>query len=346
MRVAIANCQVPFIRGGAEQMADELRLALVRAGHQAEIISLPFRSLPLSSVVSSMHHWQEQDWSVMDVGLVDLVIPTRFPAFHLQHPNKVIWLTHQHRLVYELWQTSYGDAVYQPGDDVLRGEIIAADNAALRDAKKVFTISRNVSDRLLRFNQISSEVILHPPAMADSFSSAGIGSFILCPSRLESLKRQELLIRAMLHLPESLVACIVGEGSSLRSLWALVEKLGLKQRVRFLGRVDHDTLLQLYGHCLAVFFGPYDEDYGYITLEAMLSGKPVVTCKDSGGPLEFVLHDQTGFVVDPEPEAIASAFARLANDLPLARRMGEDARTHYHSLNISWDHVIQTLIGP
>lgn len=103
VRVAIANCQVPFIRGGAEQLADELRLALVRAGHQAEIISLPFRSLPLFSVVSSMHHWQEQDWSVMDVGLVDLVIPTRFPAFHLQHPNNVVWLTHQHRLVYELW---------------------------------------------------------------------------------------------------------------------------------------------------------------------------------------------------------------------------------------------------
>ena len=39
---------------------------------------------------------------------------------------------------------------------------------------------------------------------------------------------------------------------------------------------------------LGVIFPPLDEDYGYVTLEAMLAAKPVITCTDSGGPLEFV----------------------------------------------------------
>jgi glycosyltransferase involved in cell wall biosynthesis len=341
----IATCQVPFIQGGAELMADELRKALVRAGHQAEIVTLPFRFTPLSSVVATMRQWQDQDWVSWDSGSVDVVIAIRFPAFHLRHPHKLVWLTHQHRPVYDLWNTPYGLSGDEQGCNAFRDEIIEADTQALKVASKIYTISENVSQRLLRFNQVSSKVIYHPPPLAEAFSPGDLGPFIFCPGRLESLKRQDLLIRAMLHVPEPVIACIVGEGSQLVKLWALVENLGLKNRVRFYGHVDHETLRQLYSNCLAVFFGPHDEDYGYITLEAMLSAKPVVTCQDSGGPLEFVQHDQTGYVVAPDPEAIAGAFTQLVNDLPRARRMGEDALAHYHSLGISWDHVVQTLIG-
>lgn len=346
MKVVIANCQVPFIRGGGELQTEGLREALVRAGHQAEIVTLPFRFLPLSAVVKAMHQWQEQDWSVWDAGLVDLVIAGRFPSFHVRHPNKLVWLMHQHRPIYELWDTPYGEIPDNPANNGFRQEIIQSDTTALREARAVFTISRNVSNRLQRFNNIASKVIYHPPPLADSYRPEETHPFILCPSRLESHKRQDLLIRAMSDVPEPVIAYIVGEGSMLLKYWKLVEQLGLQQRVRFLGCIDHNTMRQLYSNCLAVFFGPFDEDYGYITLESMLSGKPVITCDDSGGPLEFVQNDHTGFVLPPDPQTIAEAVARLAADIPRARQMGQNALAHYRSLNIGWDSVVQTLLPP
>ncbi len=81
-------------------------------------------------------------------------------------------------------------------------------------------------------------------------------------------------------------------------------------------------MLNLYAHASAVFFGPLDEDYGYVTLEAMLSSKPVITCRDSGGPLEFVVNNETGYVTEPEPEEIAAALEKLMGDAALAKRWG------------------------
>jgi glycosyltransferase involved in cell wall biosynthesis len=96
---------------------------------------------------------------------------------------------------------------------------------------------------------------------------------------------------------------------------------------------------------LAVFFGPFDEDYGYITLEAMLSSKAVITCSDSGGPLEFVEESETGFVVEPEPEQIAERIDYLYSNPSKARDMGRAGRAAYATKNISWEHVASQLLG-
>lgn len=344
MKVLIATVQVPFLRGGAESLTEGLHQALIRAGHQAEIMSLPFRFSPLEAVVDGLHTWQQQDWQSWDAGRAERLIALRFPAFHVQHPDKRVWLLHQHRSVYELWNTPYGEQAGDARREALREEIIAADTQALSEARAVYTIARNVSRRLAAHNRVQSQALYHPPAQAERFHLEGTFPFILCPSRIESLKRQDLLIRAMVHVPEPLVAYIVGEGGMRQAFGALAEQLGVSHRVRFLGRLDDERLRQLYANCLGVFFGPHDEDYGYITLEAMLSSKPVITCTDSGGPLEFVRHEHTGFIVPPEPEAVAQVLARLAADPAHARRMGQDARAHYESMDIHWDHVVHTLM--
>ena len=79
----------------------------------------------------------------------------------------------------------------------------------------------------------------------------------------------------------------------------------------------HDIL---YRDALAVLYVPYDEDYGLVTVEAMACGKPVVTTHDSGGPLEFVIDAENGFVTRPEPQALAERIDQLASDPDLARR--------------------------
>ena len=112
-----------------------------------------------------------------------------------------------------------------------------------------------------------------------------------------------------------------------------------------MARACHGPVIKsLYAQALGVVFVPVDEDYGYVTLEAMLSSKPLITCIDSGGPLEFVIHNETGLVVEPSPAALAEAMDQLWKNRERAKIWGISARDHYESLNISWPNVVQTLL--
>jgi len=81
-----------------------------------------------------------------------------------------------------------------------------------------------------------------------------------------------------------------------------------------------------------------------VALEAALARKPLITCSDAGGPLEFVVDRETGRVVEPEPAAVAAAIDELHEDRARAARMGDAAREFYESLDISWDSVVEALL--
>jgi glycosyltransferase involved in cell wall biosynthesis len=81
-----------------------------------------------------------------------------------------------------------------------------------------------------------------------------------------------------------------------------------------------------------------------VTLEAMLSGKAVITCSDSGGPLEFINNGENGYVVDPEPEAIAEAMDKLFIEKSETRKMGQSGRIKYDEMRISWKSVVEALL--
>lgn len=345
MKIAVATVQVPFITGGAEIMTEGLCSALRRAGHTVELVAMPFRFGPPSAVRAHMQAWASEDFDRFDCGPVDEVIALKFPAYYLKHHSLRVWLMHQHRSLYELFDTPFGDRSDNPEAAELKALVTEQDTAALRAARKVFTISQTVTDRLRRHNQVESAPLLQPPANADLFFSAEALPYIFAPSRLESLKRQELLIRAMSEVVEPVFAVIAGEGGQLQRLVALTAELGLQHRVRFVGRVDDATMRRWYAHALAVFFGPLMEDYGFVTLEAMLSSRAVLTCRDSGGPTHFVRDGKTGFVTEPEPAAVADAINRLQANRALARAMGESGRQLYQDLGIGWDHVVSTLLA-
>lgn len=344
MRVAVASVQVPFIRGGAEIMADQLTMALTRHGHTVELITKPFRFNPFSAVRKAMDSWEEEDFSTFDCGPIDKVLCLKFPCYYLSHPGKVVWLMHQHRSVYELFNTPYGECEQTSGANEFRSEIIERDTRAFKSARSIFTISSRVSERMQAFNAIPSRPIHQPPANADLFYCSEQLDYIFFPSRLESLKRQELLIRAMARCRAPVAAIIAGDGGAKTTLLRLIEELNISDRVRLIGRIDDKEMRAWYAHSLGVFFGPYDEDYGFITLEAMLSSKPVITCTDSGGPLDFVLDGETGFVVSPDPDSIADAIEYLHNHKRNARDLGAAGRDRYKSLDISWDSVAGQLL--
>ena len=109
MKIAIVTVQVPFLRGGAEIHAEMLKEELIRRGHRAEIISIPFKWYPWESLVDSMNMGRMMGLAEVDSERIDRVIALKFPAYYIKFDNKVLWILHQHRQAYDLWGTKYGD---------------------------------------------------------------------------------------------------------------------------------------------------------------------------------------------------------------------------------------------
>jgi glycosyltransferase involved in cell wall biosynthesis len=141
----------------------------------------------------------------------------------------------------------------------------------------------------------------------------------------------------------SLPIVFSGDGGQREALRVQAEKLGLNDRVRFLGHVSETEKRALYAHSLAVVFPAQDEDYGYITLEAMLSSKAVVVCSDGGGPLEFINHQSNGWVEPPTAQALAERFDWLDANAAAAAAAGRTARSDYESASLNWQSVVEQL---
>jgi len=118
--------------------------------------------------------------------------------------------------------------------------------------------------------------------------------------------------------------------------------LGLEHRVTFTGRLDDGQLVDHLARCRAVVFVPHDEDYGFVTVEAFAAGKPVITCQDSGGPLEIVRAGVNGWIVPPTPTDLARAMAEAMDDPRLAERLGQQGvRDIAH---LTWANVVRRLV--
>ena len=346
MRVAIATVQIPFLRGGAESLAEGLRSAIRAAGHEAEIVGVPFKWYPPATIMQQVLACRLLDLSESMGTRIDRVIGSKFPAYLVPHPNKVLWLLHQHRSAYDLWESHWGDLHGQPGGEAAMAAIRQADTQLIPEARHVFTISRTVSERLARFCNIESEPLYHPPPLAERFHAGEYGDYLLMPSRVNGPKRQHLVIEAILLTRQPVRVLFLGAADDPAVLTALQRRAAVLApgRVSWLGSVSEDRKIELLAGALGVLVPPYDEDYGYVTLEAMLSSRPVITCSDSGGPLEFVEHGRNGLVCEPTPAALAEAMDELWAERSRARAMGGEGRAHYAELGLSWEHVVQCLL--
>jgi glycosyltransferase involved in cell wall biosynthesis len=343
--VLICTTQVPFTTGGAESHVEGLRLALIRAGYNAEVVALPFKWYPPSEITQSALAWRMLDLSEANGKPIDLVIGMKFPAYLVAHKRKVLWIMHQYRAAYNLWDTRFDDLSTYPDGAQVREWIRSADNRLIPEAKKVFANSKTVADRLRRYNNIESQPLYHPPPRAEKLRGGEQGDYFFYPSRLEPQKRQELLIEAAQYMRTPAKIVLAGGSGNLKHYESLVKKQGVGDRVSLRGFVSESEIIELYANSLGVCYLPFDEDYGYVTLEGMLSGKPVVVPSDGGGATEFVEHGREGFIVEPNPQAIAESLDSLYSDRVSARAMGQRGQEKLKSLNLSWDKVVETLIA-
>jgi hypothetical protein len=178
--VLVCAVQAPFITGGAEILVRELGHNLARRGFRVDVVNVPFKWYPVSELVRQALAWRLLDVTESNGTPVDLVIPTKFPSYLVRHPHKVAWLFHQHREAYDLHGTEYGS--FGPEDEPTRQSIHAMDDAGLGECRRIFTISRNVADRLTRYNGLAGEALYPPPQQVgryrtdEHFSSTREGS--------------------------------------------------------------------------------------------------------------------------------------------------------------------------
>jgi glycosyltransferase involved in cell wall biosynthesis len=258
---------------------------------------------------------------------VDGVVSFRFPSYAVRHPHHVCWINHRMREYYDLWER-FVRGLGRRGrlkEGVRRVLFHALDRRLLaRPGLAVMAQSRTIQARLERFGGIRSE-LLYPPAPERPYRNEGYGDFIFAVSRLHPLKRLDLLVEAAARQGRSgLGIRIAGDGEEAPRLRERIETLGLGSRVELLGSLSEAQLVEEYARCRAVYFAPWNEDYGFVTLEAFRSGKAVLTCPDSGGPAELVEHGRSGLVAEPDAASLARALDEL-DDPARAEALGAGA---------------------
>ena len=344
MRVCICSTVTPFSHGGGEILDTSLEAELEARGFETVRIVLPFSWHTRLEVLNSALAWRLLEVKTASGEEVDMVIATRFPSYLIRHPNKVVWLVHQLRQAYDLQGTRYGFPAAEQDDGDLVDMVRSMDARGLGEARSLWSISENVADRLRRHNGLEAKTLYPPLRSSIDFRGGDYGDWVFTVGRLNPLKRNDLLVEALALTRNPVRAVIAGTGSELEKLASLVREKGLEARVELPGWVDDERIAELYAGCFAVFYAPYDEDYGYVTIEAFRSEKPVVTAADAGGVLEFVKDGETGLVADkPSPRALADRLDTLFENRDLARRMGLAGRRAVES--IQWDRVIESLTG-
>ena len=348
MRIIIATVQIPFVSGGAESHAEGLKAALIAEGHEASIVTVPYNPAVPEQIPDQMLACRLLDLTEIHGTRVDRLIALKFPAYLIPHPHKIVWVLHQHRAAYDLWDYPFEDLSATPRGVMVREAIRRADQL-LGEAAAVFGNSKNVANRLAHFCGIIAEPLYHPPPNAESFYCAReTQEYFFFPSRLSASKRQSLVLEALALTKQPVKVRFAGVPDSAeygKRLKLLAEKLGIETRVEWLGFIPEEEKREHYATAVAVIFPPVDEDYGYITLEAMLSSKAVITCDDSGGPLEFVAHKETGLIAKPTALALAKALDELWQDRQLAAKYGRSGRDRYRQLKLSWPEVVRRLLA-
>ena len=336
MRILVCGAQKPFMTGGAEMHMQNLVAAFQEAGHDAELVRIPVaweRSRLFDAALA---------WRLVPLD-ADLVVATNFPSYFASHPRKVVWLFHQHRGAYDGADSDWSDIGLDDASLEAQRLLSEWDGHALEEARALFTTSRCVAERLQRYNGMQAKPLYHPPPLHDRLHEGQFGDYVFAPMRLERNKRPELLVEGLATTSSDVKLVLTGPGSLFSELRTTAERRGVAGRLAITGYLDDDALIERFADALAVAYAPHDEDYGYVTLQAFLAGKPVITAHDSGGVLEWVEDGVTGLVTDGTPAGVGAAIDRLQQDPELARRMGDEGRRRVAGL--SWPAVVAELIA-
>lgn len=344
MRVLVLNSMAPFVRGGAEELADHLVRNLNAEGAVAEVMRIPFSWNPPARLLDEMLIARSlRPWNV------DRVIALKFPVYLVPAPNKVVWLLHQFRQAYDLYDAGQSHIPDDPEGHRIRMAIRTADEVAFGEARHLFTNSTTTADRLRHYNGLESTVLAPPLNDPELFGGAEPEGYILAGGRVNASKRQHLLIEALAAAPgvRLIVAGPPDTPADAHRLRQLAHRHGVEDRVRFdLRFLPRAELAALVNAASAVAYLPFDEDsLGYVTMEAAHAGKPTITTNDSGGLLRLVRDGDTGWVTSPAADALAAAMRGVHADPAGSARRGAAAREAFVAMRLTWPDTVEKLLS-
>lgn len=331
MNVFIVNVLRPYVRDGVEGLGLELQKRLVAAGHDCDLVRIPFRDGSPAGILSQMFLFRS-----LAVGGGDRMIALRFPANLVPHGEKILWLASRCRMA------------CGSGEEELRRAMGNAYGESFRDSRKVFVVSAAARERLRRELGYAAEILRPPVNDAEAFSGGGPGGYIFAGGRITPAKRLDLLLRAMALADRRVKLIVAGQpdadadGLALR---ALAERLGLGERVKFDFRfLPRETYARYVNECAAVAYLPHDEDFpGYVAMEGALAGKGVLTASDSGGALELAADGETGWVAEPNAESLARAMNSVWDGGSRTDR-GAAARERWLGFGATWETTLERLL--
>ena len=344
MKIALFSTFIPFIDGGYRNIVNWLGRTLAAKGHAVETVFIPQADDPDSLIKQMMA------LRLTRLDAADRVITFRPQSHLIQHDDKVAWFIHHVRPFYDLWSSNMRGFPVNEQTSSVRAALHEIDKRSLEESKAIYTNSRVVQERLQTFNGVSSEVLYPPLINPERFLNNGLNDEVVYLSRIEPHKRQDLLVEAMGLTSNPVKLRIVGQSHSARYTHELVRqisRLGLEDRVHLEDRwVSEHEKIDILSRCLAVAYLPLDEDsYGYPSLEASYSSKPVLTTTDSGGVLELIADGINGLVVEPNPDDMAQALDRLWENKDWTQALGRGARDRLEEFDISWETVIRKLLA-
>lgn len=328
MKLALVSpTPVPPAFGGMDRLLEGLVEAL-RQRHPTDLVTIPFDERSREGVLQGYH-----DFYNLDLSAYDRVISYKAPAYMVQHPNQVLYLSHRLRVFYDL---------YQPGDAAhsrMRDMIHFMDNWALNKQRlpHIFTVGQTVSNRLIRFGNIASIPIHHPTTFTPLPPKTG--EYFLSVGRLHPWKRVDLIIRSFRRTKVDCPLLIAGEGPHESELRELAKG---DSRIQFVGKVSDSRLAELYASAMAVLFPPISEDMGLITFEAFMSGKPIITTEDSGEPALIIEEGKTGWIAEPTDAGLAKKLEEAWASRSQLESMGE--RCLAWMKPVTWDRLVDALL--
>lgn len=345
MKVLVVNNMAPFLKGGAEALADQLVRSLnATRGVQAELVRIPFKWEPAERLIEEILICRS-----MRLYDIDLMIGLKFPAYLVPHNRKRLWLLHQYRQAYDLWDVGDSNIPDTERGREIRQAVIEADNRCFPDCEKILA-PRVVANRLLHYNGFDAEIMMAPLNDPELFVGGDYGSYIFCGGRINAAKRQHLLVEAMRFTRSNVKLVVAGPADTPADATRLldsIQRYNLDNRVCLdLGFLPRERIAKYVNEALACAYLPVDEDsVGYVTMEAFSAAKSVLTAGDSGGLLDIIHDGDTGLVVRPETESLAAAIDRLANNRNMTIEMGKEGRARWTGMNVTWSATIERLLA-
>lgn len=383
MKIAIvAPSPVPFTVGGVENLLWGMSTWMNQnTEHQVELIKLPSREMDFWSLINTYYDFYKLNLDYFDMvistkypawmvrhknhvcylqhrlrGLYDTYHFTKLPKVTKRGCGKIDKLLDYMKdnenidslddffdMLFKLQNNCNGipEEYFSFPGPFIREIIHFLDNNALsnENIKRFLCISDTVKKRKEYFPKNCEVTSIHHPSNLKEYFH-GDYKHIFMVSRLDGPKRISLLIESMKYVKSDTKLFIAGTGPQENELKIMA---GNDKRIEFLGFVNDDVVEDYYKNSLVIPYFPYDEDYGLITIEAMMHAKPVITTVDSGGPTEFVINGETGFVVKTDPKDIGEKIDYFAQNIHEAERMGKNAYDKVKK--ITWDKVIYGILG-